>query len=106
MKTAFGVFLLVLSSASFASTWHADNIKRIYPLANGQFVITFATPHESCTNDSKYFYVKVGANGMTQEGADNIYSLAMLAASTGKTIKVNFDETSNTCDINRAYVNF
>lgn len=106
MKYLVAMLIGVMSLSAVADAWHNDFIQRIYPLANGSFVLTFKNPPENCSNSSKYFYVTVGSNGMTQEGAEKIYSLAMIAATTGKSFKINFDETTNTCLINRASVSF
>ena len=106
MKYLVVMLIGFISLSSKASTWHNDHVLRIYPHANGNFVITFKNPPDSCINGSKYFYVNVGSNSMTAEGADKIYSLALTAATTGKKLRVNFDETSNSCAVNRAYVSF
>ena len=106
MRILVGMMLVLTSFSSFAGTWHSEKVRWVYPLANGDFVLKFITAPETCTSASKYFYIKVGSNGMTKEGAGHIYSLALTAASTGKAIKVYFDETSTLCYVNRAYVNF
>ena len=106
MKVIIAMLTLLVSFGSMAGTWHSDKINRIYPLANGNFILTFVTHPEACTNNSKYFYVQVGANAMSQEGAEKIYSLALTAATTGQSVRVYFDEAADLCYINRAYVNF
>lgn len=106
MKYLVGLVFSLFSSSAFAGVWHIDSVNSIYPLANGDFVVTFKNPPDSCINESKYFYVKVGSNSMTQEGSEKIYSLAMTAATTGKKLKVYFDETSSLCHVNRAQVSF
>lgn len=104
MKYLSIFFMLALSLNLSADKWHSENIKMIYPLANGSFVLTFASFPADCTNGSKYFYTEVGQRNMTIEGASKIYSLAMMAMSTGKKLTVNYDENSTNCYINRAYV--
>ncbi|MET1256384.1 hypothetical protein [Aliikangiella maris] len=104
MKFVLIFFMLAISLNASADKWHTDTIKMIYPLADGGFVLTFATFPTECTNGSKYFYTEIGQRSMTIEGANKIYSLAMMAMSTGKKLSINYDENSSSCYINRAYV--
>jgi len=102
-------FLIILASSSLnAATWFTGSIDRVYPLANGNFVIIFKEDSPACTsiNASKYHYVNSGNNGLTPEGLDKIYSLALTAATTGKKLSINFDETESACYVNRAYISF
>ena len=106
------ITLLLLMSVSYSAiakpTWHSDKITRVYPLGEGGFVITFANNSPSCTNtsQSKYHYVAVGQNGVTEEGIKFLYSAALTAAASGKTVDINFDASSSSCYINRLSVNF
>ncbi len=106
MKYIVGIIFSLLSFGGTAATWHDGFIQRIYPLADGNFVITFKNPPESCIRADKYFFVNVGSNEMTIEGANKIYSLAITSATTGKKLSVNFDETVGDCAVNRAYMSF
>lgn len=98
------LFSLSVLSQAGDDAWHGEKVSMLYPLANGDFVISFANFPTDCTNSSKYMYVKVGARGMTLEGANKLYSLAMMAFASGKALSVNYLKTSPTCDINRMYV--
>ena len=98
--------IFAFSSLVQAAKWHKEYISMVYPLSNGNFVLTFKSFPEECSNSSKYFYVEVGKNGMTIEGANKVYSLALTAASTNKQLSINYDETSSLCHINRAYIVF
>jgi hypothetical protein len=104
MKFLSVFFIFIISLNVSADKWHSDNITMIYPQANGSFVLTFTAPPTDCTNGSKYFYTEIGQRNMTIEGANKIYSLAMMAISMGKKLSVNYDENSNGCYINRAYI--
>ncbi|BFM10138.1 hypothetical protein R50072_02910 [Simiduia litorea] len=107
MLSAF-CFLFLVSSQVYAATWHSSTIKKIYPLGSGSVVLLFETDSPACTNGStpKYYYINVGANSMTAEGRDALLSVALTAAATGKQVSINFDETSDSCDINRLSVDF
>ncbi len=101
-------FLSILSTTSFAdSHWHSSNIKSIYPLGDGDFVLTFDTDSADCTSTSspKYHYVRVGENGVTKEGINQMYSLAMSAAMTDKTVYIYFNDAAD-CLVNRMFVSF
>ena len=110
MKKLYFILLLLVSvshSATAQSTWYSDTIKWVYPLANGDFVLTFHNDNPSCTSgDSKYHYASVGQNDLTKEGIKFLYSAALTAAASGKTVNVYFDASSSGCYINRLYVNF
>ncbi|MCG7534892.1 hypothetical protein [Pseudoalteromonas sp. OOF1S-7] len=107
-------FSCVLAASSFAASasakWHNSKIDTLYPLSKGGFVIAFETNAPDCSQavniSNKYHYVEVDQNGMTQEGANKIYSLALMAAASGKSLTVNYDSATDKCYINRAYVKF
>ena len=99
-------FFFLVSSQAHAATWHSSTIKKIYPLGSGSVVLLFETDSPACTNGSKYYYINVGVNSMTAEGRDALLSVALTAAATGKQVSINFDETSDSCDINRLSVDF
>ena len=112
MKTAVTMMLLpavlAISTASAAPTWHTSTINAVYPQANGEVVIVFNEDAPTCTNASrpKYHYVRVGENGMTQEGVKMIMSAALSAAALGKPVTINFDNASTGCFVNRLWVSF
>ncbi len=103
------IFILFLSPFSFsAEQSHTAEIRRIYPIANGDFVLSFKTESEYCTNGSspKHYYVSVGENSVTQEGSEKMLSVALMAASTGRPITIRYSDTTNQCFINRLLVGF
>jgi hypothetical protein len=98
---------LLLSSPAFcAYTWHTSNVKRVYPLASGGFVITFATPSPECSRSDNYHAVSTREGSVTQEGIDAMLSVVLSAGALGKPISVYFDKDSNECFINRLFMNF
>ncbi|TQV75620.1 response regulator receiver protein [Aliikangiella marina] len=99
---------MIISSSVCANTWHSAEIQRIYPLANGDFVISFKSDAPDCTNPNtpKYHYVSSGQGGLSPEGRDKIYSLVLTAATSGKSVSINFDKNDNNCYVNRALINF
>ena len=107
------IYMIVLvsfmvSSVASAGSWHNSDIKRIYPIADGAFIVTFKTDHADCKSGSspKTFYVKVGESGVTQEAQDKMYSLVLAAAMSGKKVQVNFETVSSSCFVNRMLVEF
>ncbi|WP_251359708.1 hypothetical protein [Kangiella sp. TOML190] len=115
MKTITQGLLVYLLMPFFGSTviastptWHSSKIKRVYPLANGDIVITFQEQSSACTNGNspKYHYLAVAQNGVTAEGLNNMLSVVLTAATTQKAVNINFDADTSACYINRLYVNF
>lgn len=104
MKKLLVLLMLLISSAANAATWYSSEIKWIYPVSDGSFIITFKGETPNCSDPSNYHYVKAGENGMTAEGVKVLLSVALSAATTGRKLAVNFDETSPICAVNRAYV--
>ncbi|WP_125717547.1 response regulator receiver protein [Pseudoalteromonas rubra] len=105
---------LVMSALSFGANasgkWHESKIHTLYPTSSGGFVITFKSNAPDCapntTAENKYHYVEAGKNAMTPEGVDKVYSLALMAAASDKSISIFYDSTSSMCYVNRAYVKF
>ncbi len=97
-----------MTPAKAAPIWHSAKVATIYPMGNGDVVLTFDNDAPTCTNASnpKYYYMRVGANGMTQEGLENMLAVALTAANSGQTVTINFDDSSTGCFINRLYVSF
>ncbi len=111
MKTVALIITLMFPLFAYsAAIWSpSTTIRGFYPLSGGIFVITLNEDAPSCTNGSspnKYYYVKVGENSMTQEGADKIFSAALAAAASGKKVRFSFDDSTPYCYINRLYVDF
>lgn len=99
------VFFLSIfaSAANAAESWHSGKITRVYPLANGSVVLSLDTDAPNCTNTSKpkYLFVQAGQNGMTADGVRNLLAVALAAASQGKSVSINFDDSTNSCFVNR-----
>lgn len=95
--------IVVSTSAMAAESWHTSTIKKVYPQANGTFIVVFDTNASDCpnTNLDKYHYVSPTQNGMTEEGAKKIYAAALLALAMDKTVQVAFDNATSSCHINR-----
>jgi len=95
-----------VTAAGPNDVWHTSNIKQLYPLSSGDFIIRFTTDSDECAREDKYHYVLVGENQVTAEGSNNMLSVALTAATLGKEISINFDKTSPSCAINRLNLNF
>lgn len=97
--------LVTYTNANAADNWQTSTIKSVYPLGSGtSFVIVLVNPTTSCTNASNYHYVQVGQNGITAEGMKMLYAAALAAHLSGRSITINFDDSTNNCFINRLYV--
>ena len=100
-------FLILCAEASGAQTQFSAKIAGVYPLPSGtEFVLTFDTDSPSCTNASKYHYVRVGENSITQEGLRNLLAAALTAASAERPVTVWFNDASPNCFVNRLFVRF
>ncbi|SMF03958.1 hypothetical protein SAMN02745866_00317 [Alteromonadaceae bacterium Bs31] len=107
MKIFITLIIFSLSALSHGeAVWKEGEVSWVYPQANGSFAVTFKDPSPDCTHSSGYHYAKVGENSVTQEGLNNMYSLALVAATTGKKLKVNFKSESSACFVNRMYIVF
>ncbi|MBE0380415.1 hypothetical protein [Pseudoalteromonas prydzensis] len=102
-KLLLSCFILFSYNLSAAPTWHTAKVDRVYPLANGGFVLTFKADNATCKSNSnpKYYYVSEGKNGVTQHAIANFLSVALVAGSSDKELTISFDNESTTCDINR-----
>ena len=107
-KAIYSSFIAMSMSfaASATERLHQDYLKNVYPLANGDFIVIFASSPATCTNGNnpKYLYVQVGHNGVTVDGVKAMLAVALTAFSTGKRLTVMFDDTTYSCDINRMVI--
>ena len=107
MKYLLVLVLLTLSlPANAAYVWHNSEIKTIYPLAGGAFVIIPQISADDCPYIDGYLYVEAGQGGVTQEAVKNYLSVALTAASLGKKVNIYFDKDGTRCYINRLSVSF
>ncbi|KAF7785874.1 hypothetical protein PRUB_a0272 [Pseudoalteromonas rubra] len=104
--------ILALSSfgAHASGKWHTSKVNSVYPTSQGGFVLTFKSNAPDCSQAinaaNKYHYVEVNKHSMTMEGANKIYSLALMAAASGRAMSFYYDSSNDKCYINRAYVQF
>ena len=99
---------LLFNSTAYAEKWHTSTIDKVYVVSSGALILIFSTDSESCTNgnDPDYYRVETGYNGMTIEGLKHILSLALTAATTKTPVTFAFDETTDSCYINRLQVRY
>lgn len=95
--------------AAATDAWGLSRVKWVYPLGDGATVIVgFDDESAACTSPqppgSKYFYISVGANGVTAEGLKNLTAMFLTALATEKVVSYVFDSSSSYCYINRASV--
>ena len=110
MSKVFLTFIAVFltQNALSAAQWHTAEIERVYPLAGDEVVIAFKTDSSHCSNGSspKYHYITVGQNGVVAGALDRMFSTALAAATTGKQLIINFDDSTNKCYINRLLIRY
>jgi len=101
-------FLVGSYQAIAADVWHSAKIKQVYPLSQGDFILTFEQDSPACLNGNtpKYYYVAVGQNGVTADALKNLLSVSLAAAAQRKTVVINFNDQSTACYINRLSVDF
>ncbi len=105
ITTILSALLIMLSfsnTASAAPQWVSSKLKNVYPLGDGKIVILiFKTPSALCSGT--YYYAQVGKNGMTDKGLEYLFSTALTALATDKTLAAAFDDGAG-CYINRVNI--
>ena len=105
------LFLLIcfLSTQAYSATyvWESGTLERVYPLSNGDFILTFHEGSPDCTNgsDPKYHYVRKGVAGVTENGLQAMLSVSLSAGISKKKLTISFDKDSSTCDVRRLSIN-
>jgi hypothetical protein len=91
-----------------AAIWHQAKVDRVYPTADGNFVLVMAKDSDACpsTTTPDYYKVSNGRNSVTPEGVRNMLSVALTAAAQGKQLSINFDSTDSHCYINRIQIRY
>jgi hypothetical protein len=104
------VLAIAISLSSFSAfadnVWLHSTIKRVYPLADGSFVLIFNDPSPHCTSVDSYHRVKADSNGMTAEGVKNLLAASLTAATAQKPVSINFETNTGSCFVNRMQVVF
>jgi hypothetical protein len=107
-RLVVGILMTVLATRVDAvEAWHTSTVRQVYPLAEGAFVLTFATESASCTSASspKYYYVAAGQNGVTADGLRNMLAVALTAFAMGRPVSIAFESATSACYINRLSIN-
>lgn len=105
------IFILCIISgpaSAVNSKWFTSDVKMVYPLSTGDFVITFKDANPDCRDGKTgaYHYVREGSNSVSREGVKSMLSTVLTAASTGRKVSVNFDSDSEHCAVNRLHISF
>lgn len=89
-----------------ADVWHTSTLKAIYPLADGNYILSFTNDASGCTSTSspKFHYVFVDENGMSAEASKKIYAAALLAYSLGQPVSIAYNDATSNCFVNRLYL--
>jgi hypothetical protein len=98
VSVALGFGAALLSGTADASEqWVVDNIRSVYPLGNGSFVITFINPQPTCVSGGspQYFYVSPGENGTNSDGVKAMLATALTAFAMGKKIRLSYESATD-----------
>lgn len=97
----------ILGSAS-ATIWTSkvQTVKWIYPNSNGNTVITLSEDEPACLNSGnpKQFVIPFGTTDAERSGGKVMTASALTAFALGSKVKLNFDQNSPTCTVNRLYI--
>jgi hypothetical protein len=98
--------MLIAVSANGAEQWATSNVKFVYPLADGNFVLALHTDPSGCpaSGNPKYLYVTVGQNGVTADGVKAMFATSLTAISTGKQLSIAFSDSTAACYVNRLVI--
>jgi hypothetical protein len=102
-----GVAAVVVSGSALASEqWVTDNVRTVYPLGDGSFVVTFVNPQPVCANAAtyQYFWVSPGHNGVNADGAKAMLATSLSALMAGKKISLAFESATSDCFVNRLMI--
>jgi len=96
----------VSESANASEQWVVDNVRSVYPLGDGSFIVTFVNPQPICTNTATYpyFWVSPGHNGVNAEGTKAMLATALTALVAGKKVSLAFEAATADCFVNRLSV--
>lgn len=100
------VGLLCAGVAAATQTWFGSTVSRVYPQADGSFVVTFTSDVGStCTSASspKYYNVAAGQSGVTADAVKAMLAIVITAYSMGSSVAINFDDATSNCYVNRLY---
>jgi hypothetical protein len=98
--------LIASTSMADASEWFTGNIKSVYPLANGSFIITFTSDVGSkcyATGTPKYYRIEENKNDLTADAVRNFLATVLTAQATGRKLSV-YHDTSENCYVNRLLI--
>ena len=92
-----------MSSAGAAELWVDEYLLSVYPLSDGNFILSFQTAPTQCTSTAnpKYFHVYAGQNGVTAEGVKAMLAASLTALASGKRVQAAFDDSTSNCFVNR-----
>lgn len=89
---------MLVASLSAANLSFQSSVQFVYPLGDGSFVLGFTENAAGCPNaesPTKYFFVTVGQNNVSTEGARHIMATALLALAADKSVVFVFDDSTS-----------
>jgi hypothetical protein len=107
MKLSFAIAAILFShAAAAAEQWGSGNLKRVYTMADGSFVIMLQTDPPACPAPSspKYLWVTPGQNGVTADGLKALLATSLAAIAAGRPIEVAFSDSTTSCYVNRLLI--
>lgn len=92
--------------AGAAEVWGTGELRYVYPMANGSFVITLVTDPAACpvSTSPKYLWVSPGENGVTSDGVKAMLATALTALAAGKQLQIAFSDSTTYCYVNRLLI--
>lgn len=101
---ALGVFAIAFQVPTQATEIpiSGTTVTGLTPERDGKFYIWVAGT-STCSSGSspKRYYVTVGQNSITQDGAKNLYAIALAAISLNRPVTLYFDNGTTSCYITR-----
>jgi hypothetical protein len=103
LSVPFGLGIAMANTANATEQWVTDNVKFVYPQADGSFIISFVNPQPICTSTAspQYFTVQAGHNDMTTDGVKGLMASSLAALIAGKQIQLALEAATNECYVNR-----
>jgi len=101
------VWMLGAAAQAYAAeVLHTAYVTRVYPQADGEIRLSFSSEHPNCTNTAtpKWYFIKVGQNGVTADGLRAMHATALTALAMERRLTIAFDDSLSGCYINRLQI--
>jgi hypothetical protein len=97
------ILLLAFSNQAFSAYIKGARIANVHALSNGNFVIQIDTPSPiaggaapngslRCQNSGRLLHVYLGQGGVTTEGLESLYAMALTSIGLNTTVGIRFND--------------